>query len=89
MESSIQGIPHEACRPYSEVVIRTLWISHKTDKKEVTSCEQYIMAYKYMALKWKLYDSTVAIHDLTKNKTWNANLTERYITKNISCEMLV
>lgn len=37
------------------------------------------MAYKYVALKWKLYDSIVLIHDLTKNRTWNANLTEPYI----------
>jgi len=37
------------------------------------------MAYKYVALKWKLYDSTVVIHDLSKNKTWNANWTESYI----------
>jgi hypothetical protein len=33
------------------------------------------MAYEYMALKWKLFDSTVVIHDLTKNKSWNANFT--------------
>ena len=31
------------------------------------------MAYKYVALKWQLYDRTAVIHDLTKKKTWNAN----------------
>jgi hypothetical protein len=72
-------MPLVAFRTYSESVIRTSWISHKTDKRDVTGCEQYIMAYKYVALKWQLCDSTVVIHDLTKNKTWNANLTESYI----------
>jgi len=37
------------------------------------------MTYKYMALKWKLDDSTVVIHNRTKNKTWNAIVTESYI----------
>lgn len=45
----------------------------------MTSCEQYIMAYKYVALKWKLYDSTVVIYDHTKNKAWNAIISESYI----------
>lgn len=72
-------MPLVAFRPYSESVIRTSWISHKTDKRDVTHCEQYIMTYKYMALKWKLDDSTVVIHNRTKNKTWNAIVTESYI----------
>jgi len=66
-------MPLVAFRPYSESVIRNLWNSCKTDEGDLTSCEHYIMAYKYVALKWKLYDSTVVIHDLSKNKTWNAN----------------
>ena len=72
-------MPLVAFRPYSESVIRTSWISCKTDKRDVTSCEQYSVAYKYMALKRKLYDSTVVIHDLTKNKTWNAIIADSYI----------
>jgi hypothetical protein len=69
-----------AFRPYSESVIRNLWNSHKTDEGDVTSCEHYIIGLQVHGLKWKLYDSTVVIHDLSKNKTWNANLTESYIT---------
>ena len=72
-------MPLVAFRPYSGSVIRTSWISHKTGKRDVSSREQYIMAYKFVALKWQLYDSTVVIHDHTKNKTWNAIITESYI----------